>query len=80
MTIFILFRFLPIVLFVAFLLWLKFRKQKPLQSPDPALRYWFWAMMIALVLTIASLVVWALEQKKSIEAEEYDKSIHQQAD
>lgn len=77
MTIFLLFRFLPIILFVAFIVWMKFRKQKPLQSPDPALRYWFWAMMIALALTCTSLVVWALEQKKSIEAEEYERSTHQ---
>ena len=80
MTIFLLFRFLPIILFVAFIVWMKFRKQKPLQSPDPALRYWFWAMMIALALTCASLVVWALEQKQSIEAIEYEKSTHHQAD
>lgn len=51
-----------------------------MQSPDPALRYWFWAMIITLIITCASLVVWALEQKKSIEAEEYERSMHQQAD
>lgn len=80
MTIYILFRFLPIILFVAFLLWLKFRKQNPLQTPDPALRYWFWAMIVTLILTCGSLVVWAMEQKKSIEAVEYEKSTHPQAD
>ena len=67
---YLLFRFLPIVLFISFMVWLKFRKKK-LEKSDPALRYWFWAMLITLGITIASLVFWALEQKKSIEAQQY---------
>ena len=68
---YLLFRFLPIVLFISFVLWLKFRKKKLVKN-DPALRYWFWALVIVLVITIGSLVTWALQQKQSIEAQQYE--------
>lgn len=64
-------RFLPIVLFISFLLWLKFRKQNPMQAPDKALRYWIWAIIISLGLCIFSLVYWGVNQHQSAEAEKY---------
>jgi hypothetical protein len=67
---YLLLRFLPIVLFISFVVWLKFRDKK-LEKNDPALRYWFWALIIVMIITIGSLIAWALEQKESIEAERF---------
>ena len=72
---YLLLRFLPIVLFISFVIWLKCRKKK-LEKNDPALRYWFWALVVVMVITIGGLTAWALEQKESIEAQRYG---HEQA-
>lgn len=67
MLIYLLLRFLPIVLFVAFLVWLRYRRGT-LKENDPRLRRWYWAMMIALGITILSLAFWALEQAPTKDA------------
>ena len=59
--IYILLRFLPIVLFAVFLLWLFLRKREG-RAGEVTRRQWFWALVAALGITVLALLIWAVTQ------------------